>query len=124
MKLFGRKQYVLAAIIIVLTLALVVLNSKAQAQDLANAYPVMSKQFGPLTYIIAVEKVCDGVSVPASASRWTSRLTSNCVIKYHHMIGGTGKTPARVAITERMPTTTMMNVMLHKYIRTITQGTH
>ena len=123
MKLFGRKQYVLAAIIIVLTLTLVVLNSKAQAQNLANAYPVMSEQFGPLTYVIAVERECDGVSVPPNTSRWVMRPAFDCKIKYHHLIGKTGKKLAHMGVTERMPTETMMRGMLHRYLAILVQGT-
>ncbi len=120
MKLFGRKQYVLGVIIIVLVLALSVLEARSE-----NAMPVAIKQYGPLTYIIAVKIHCDNAAREAIARRFP-RLAAEygCKLKYHHLIGKTGSRPALVAITERMPTETMMNVMFHKYLRVITQGKH
>ena len=123
MKLFERKQYVIAAIIIVLTLTLAILNSKAQAQDSTNTYPVMSEQFGPLTYVIAIEKECSGFGVAYGTSRWVMRPDPDCKIKYHHLIGKTGKKLALMGVTERMPTETMMRGMLHRYLAILVQGT-
>jgi len=120
MKLFGRKQYVIGVIIIVLILALSILEARSE-----EPIPVMSEQFGSLTYAIAVKQECSGTGISIGNGQWPYRLPdSDCEIKYYHLIGRTGYRPALVAITERMPTETMMNFMLHKYIRTITQGVH
>ena len=117
-----NRPYLIGIIIIVLVLGLLILVDKGRCNDLTNAIPVVSKQYGTLTYIIAIEKECDGVSVPAGAAQWMPRLVAGCKTKYYHLIGPTNGKPALVSITERMPTEESMRKMLRKYLMTITQG--
>ena len=120
MKTFTSKHYIIGIIIIVLLVGLCIFVDKGRCGDLTNAFPVMSEQYGPLTYVIAIEKECDGISVNPAAAQWMPRLVAKCKTNYYHLVGPTGKKPALMGITYTIPTEQVMHMTIRKYLMTIT----
>ncbi len=102
--------------IIMFTLLLYAPDGRCESPaDRMLPFPIVSQEYGPLTYIIIIKDGCTGNGIGFSSR-------TNCETKYHHLIGPTGQNLALVDITDRMPTAEVLRSMLFRYIMTITGG--
>ncbi len=81
---------------------------------------IVSHDYGPLTYAIEIRNECNGSGIGFGSTYNLSK--TNCETKYYHLIGPTGKGTVLVGITHKLPTAEVLQLMLRRYILTITEG--
>ena len=120
-----NKPWTLAAALMIIIITLLLLVEQGRCESSLNKMPplpIISEQYGALTYVIAVQKECNGV--PINPGRWMGRLFSECDTKYHHLIiHEGGSKPILVGITtDSIPTEQLMRTMLRRYLMMIISG--
>lgn len=83
-------------------------------------FPVVSQEFGPLTYTVVIKEECTGWGIGLSDAVGINE--ANCETEYHHLIGRTGRELKLVDITNKTPTKEVLQLIMLKYLLTIANG--
>ena len=102
-------------------IALVLFAPDGRCADRKNMgmlpFPVVSQEFGPLTYVVVIKEECTGWGIGLSDA-----VEDNCETEYHHLIGRTGRELKLMEITNNVPTKEVLQLIMLKYLVTTANG--